>query len=69
MLLERDDQWQVAYVFPKGEYAKVKAEGFEAFQRHVVERVPFLADRIGILKELERLRGAECRVEPVEEMV
>ncbi len=50
ILLERDDQWQIGYVFPKGEYAKVKADGFAAFQRNVAQRVPFLADRIELLK-------------------
>ena len=50
VLLEREDQWQVAYVYPKGDYAKIKAEGFPTFKRHVVERIPFLADRIDLLK-------------------
>lgn len=51
VLLDREDQWQVAYVFPKGEYAKVKEEGFAAFKRHVVERIPFLAGRIDTLND------------------
>ncbi len=51
VLLDRDDQWQIGYVFPKGEYAQIKAEGFAAFQQQVVERVPFFADRIDTLKD------------------
>src|SRR5262245_14947038 len=61
VLFNRDDQWQAAYVFPKGEYAKLKAEGFDAFKRHVVERVPFLADRIDTLHDWH-----ECAVLSVE---
>jgi 2-polyprenyl-6-methoxyphenol hydroxylase-like FAD-dependent oxidoreductase len=50
ILLEREEQWQIAYVFPKGDYAKIKAEGFLVFKRHLVERVPYLADRMDHLK-------------------
>ena len=50
VLLDREDQWQIGYVFPKGGYAQVKAEGFETFQRQVVELIPFFADRINTLK-------------------
>ena len=51
VMLDRGDQWQIAYVFPKGEYGRIKAEGLDSFKRHVVERVPFLADRVDLLKD------------------
>jgi len=49
--LDRGDQWQVGYVYPKGGYARIKAQGFAQFQREVVETVPFVADRINELKD------------------
>jgi len=61
VLLDRDTEWQVGYVFPKGEYAKLKLEGFAEFQKQVVARVPFFADRIDTLKG-----WADCAVLSVE---
>jgi 2-polyprenyl-6-methoxyphenol hydroxylase-like FAD-dependent oxidoreductase len=49
VMLDRGDYWQCAYVIPKGGIERVKAEGLEAFRKHVVEMSPFLADRIGEL--------------------
>ena len=46
IMLDRGDQWQIGYVYPKGGYAKIKARGLPEFRRQVVERIPFLADRI-----------------------
>jgi 2-polyprenyl-6-methoxyphenol hydroxylase-like FAD-dependent oxidoreductase len=51
ILLNRDDQWQVAHVFPKGGYATIKSAGIAAFRRQMVERIPFLADRVDALKD------------------
>jgi len=50
VLLDRDTEWQVGYVFPKGEYARLKEAGFAEFQKQVVLRVPFFADRMNSLK-------------------
>lgn len=51
VVLDRGDEWQIGYVYPKGGYAKIKAKGFAEFQRQVVETVPFVANRIGRLKD------------------
>lgn len=51
IMLDRGDYWQCAYVIPKGRADQIKAEGLQAFQRRVVEMSPFLADRIGELKD------------------
>jgi 2-polyprenyl-6-methoxyphenol hydroxylase-like FAD-dependent oxidoreductase len=50
VLLDRGNNWQVGYVYPKGQYAAVKAEGIGALHRHLAETVPFLADRVDELK-------------------
>ncbi len=54
VMLDRGDYWQCAYVIPKGRADRIKAEGLQAFQRRVVEMSPFLADRIGELKDWDR---------------
>jgi 2-polyprenyl-6-methoxyphenol hydroxylase-like FAD-dependent oxidoreductase len=45
ILLDRGDQWQLAYVFPKGSYSKVKGQGIEAFRQQLATRITWLADR------------------------
>jgi 2-polyprenyl-6-methoxyphenol hydroxylase-like FAD-dependent oxidoreductase len=51
IVLDRDDQWQVGYVYPKGQFSRVKAEGIAAFRRHVAEQVPFLAGRMAAVRD------------------
>lgn len=51
VLLTRPEEWQVGFVFPKGEYQKVRAAGIESLRRSIVETVPWLGDRV------EQLQG------------
>ena len=46
IMLVRPEEWQVGYVFPKGDYAAVREEGLDAFRQSIVSRVPWLADRV-----------------------
>ena len=56
VMLDRGDYWQCAYVIPKGGIESVKSEGLEAFRKRVVEMSPFLADRVGELKNWDDLK-------------
>src|SRR5262249_51202786 len=40
VVLDRFDHWQVAFVFPKGQYQQVKAAGMEAMRRAIAELEP-----------------------------
>jgi 2-polyprenyl-6-methoxyphenol hydroxylase-like FAD-dependent oxidoreductase len=51
VFLDRSDQWQVGYVFPKGGYQKLRATGVEALRQSIIELVPQFADRMDALKE------------------
>jgi 2-polyprenyl-6-methoxyphenol hydroxylase-like FAD-dependent oxidoreductase len=51
IFLDRSDQWQVGYVFPKGGYQKLRGRGVEALRRSIAELVPQFADRVEVLKE------------------
>ena len=51
VLLTRPEQWQVGYVFPKGGYQKLKAEGLGSLQRSIAALVPWLADRVSLLED------------------
>ncbi|WP_066424491.1 FAD-dependent oxidoreductase [Anabaena sp. 4-3] len=50
-MLDRGDQWQIAYVIPKGGYQKLRGEGLAALKTSVVEIVPELANRIDNLQD------------------
>jgi 2-polyprenyl-6-methoxyphenol hydroxylase-like FAD-dependent oxidoreductase len=56
VMLDRGDYWQCAYVIRKGGIETVKARGLEAFRDAVVEMSPFLADRIGELRNWDDIK-------------
>ena len=51
IVLDRGEQWQVAYAILKGGYQQVRAKGIEALQKALVERVPWLSDRAQFLED------------------
>lgn len=54
--LDRGEYWQCAYVIPKGEMDRVRAEGIDAFRRRVLMLSPFLADRIDELRSFDDVK-------------
>jgi len=51
VMLDRSDQWQMAYVIPKGGYQTIRAAGIEALRQEIVKVVPELSDRLEHLKD------------------
>jgi 2-polyprenyl-6-methoxyphenol hydroxylase-like FAD-dependent oxidoreductase len=45
-VFDRFDYWQVAFVFPKGQYQNLRADGIEAFRRAIVAIEPSLAEHV-----------------------
>ncbi|ARV61319.1 monooxygenase [Nostocales cyanobacterium HT-58-2] len=54
-MLDRGDQWQIAYVIPKGGYQQIRAAGIEALRQSIVEVVPDLQDRIEHLQDWSQI--------------
>ncbi|BBD59367.1 monooxygenase FAD-binding protein [Nostoc sp. HK-01] len=50
-MLDRGDEWQIAYVIPKGGYHKLRAAGLDELKTSVVEVVPELSDRLSSLQD------------------
>ncbi len=50
-MLDRGDEWQLAYVIPKGGYQQIRAAGLEELKKSVVEVVPSLGTRIDHLQD------------------
>ena len=55
VVLDRSDHWQVAFVFPKGQYQQVKAAGIETMRRAIVELEPRFAQPVESLREWHQL--------------
>jgi 2-polyprenyl-6-methoxyphenol hydroxylase-like FAD-dependent oxidoreductase len=55
VMLDRGDYWQCAYLIRKGGYDELKAQGIETLQRSLVEMVPALADRVGLLDDWSKI--------------
>jgi 2-polyprenyl-6-methoxyphenol hydroxylase-like FAD-dependent oxidoreductase len=51
VMLDRLDQWQVAYVILKGSYRQLRAAGIESLRESLAATVPEFADRVGQLTD------------------
>jgi len=54
-LLSRPADWQVAFIFPKGGYQRLRAAGLDALRRSIVDLVPWLAGRVEQLQDWHQL--------------
>ncbi|HEY0607390.1 MAG TPA: FAD-dependent oxidoreductase [Herpetosiphonaceae bacterium] len=54
-MLNRWEQWQIAYVIPKGSFHSLKEAGIEALRASIVELAPELADRVDCLKDWKQV--------------
>jgi 2-polyprenyl-6-methoxyphenol hydroxylase-like FAD-dependent oxidoreductase len=50
VMLNRGDQWQIAYLIPKGGYQNLRAQGIEALRQTIAETAPEMADPAHILE-------------------
>lgn len=66
-VFDRMDYWQVGYVFPKGQYQQVRAEGLEAFRKSIAQIEPSFAKHVQSLTEwhqcsLLSVESSRCRI-------
>jgi 2-polyprenyl-6-methoxyphenol hydroxylase-like FAD-dependent oxidoreductase len=55
VMLDRLDEWQIAYVILKGSYGEIRAAGIDALRQSLVSIAPELADRVAHLKEWKQV--------------
>ena len=55
VLLERNDYWQGGFVFPKGTYQELKAQGVEAMRQRISETAPRFAKHAEALTDWSQL--------------
>jgi 2-polyprenyl-6-methoxyphenol hydroxylase-like FAD-dependent oxidoreductase len=66
IMLERGDEWQLAYVIPKGGYKAIHDAGLAELRRAIAEALPQMADRVDHLtswKQFSLLSVESSRVE------
>ncbi len=61
--LFRTDYFQMGYLAPKGQDARIRAEGVEGFRRRVAALRPDLAGRLGALASLDELHFLDVRLD------
>lgn len=61
--INRGDYWQIAYVIPNGGFARIQANGIEAFRTDVAEVLPPLGDRVDELTGWEDIKLLSVRVD------
>jgi 2-polyprenyl-6-methoxyphenol hydroxylase-like FAD-dependent oxidoreductase len=61
-VINRSTYWIVAYVFAKGAYEAMRADGGEAMRRGIAREVPFLADRVDEIT-LDQAGHLEVRID------
>lgn len=63
IMLNRGDYWQCGFVIAKGSNDRIRSSGLPAFRDGVAALAPFLADRVGELRDWEQVRLLTVRVD------
>jgi 2-polyprenyl-6-methoxyphenol hydroxylase-like FAD-dependent oxidoreductase len=63
VMLDRNEFWQVAFVFPKGKGDEIRKRGLDAFRRDIVRVAPELADRVGEIRTWDDVKLLTVRVD------
>jgi len=53
--IPRVAEWQIGYVFPKGDFHLVRDRGMDAFKADIASTVPWLADRSAMLEDFDHI--------------
>jgi 2-polyprenyl-6-methoxyphenol hydroxylase-like FAD-dependent oxidoreductase len=61
-LIDRGAYWQCAYVIAKGSLDRLHAQGIDEFHRQIAAIVPFLADRVGEVRDWDDVKLLTVRV-------
>jgi 2-polyprenyl-6-methoxyphenol hydroxylase-like FAD-dependent oxidoreductase len=63
IMLNRGDYWQCGFVIPKGSRDQLQGQGLPAFRDAVAQLAPFMADRIGELRDWEPIKLLTVQVD------
>lgn len=63
IMLNRGDYWQCGFVIPKGLRDQLEDQGLAAFRNSVAQLAPFVADRVGELRDWEAIKQLTVQVD------
>ena len=63
IMLNRGEHWQCGFVIPKGSLEQLQARGLPAFRDSVAQLAPFVADRVGELRDWDEVKLLTVRVD------
>ena len=63
IMLNRGDYWQCGFVIPKGSRDQLQEQGLPAFRHAVAQLAPFMADRVGELRDWEPIKLLTVQVD------
>jgi 2-polyprenyl-6-methoxyphenol hydroxylase-like FAD-dependent oxidoreductase len=63
LCINRNDFWQVAYVFPSGHADEVRAHGLQAFRQSIADALAPLSDRVGEITSWEQVKLLNVKVD------
>jgi 2-polyprenyl-6-methoxyphenol hydroxylase-like FAD-dependent oxidoreductase len=67
IMLDRGDYWQCAYVIRKGAFAEIQGRGMDAFRADFAEIVPFVADRLGEIRDWPDIKLLTVKVDRLQQ--
>jgi len=63
IMLNRGEHWQCGFVIPKGSLDQLQARGLQAYRESVAQLAPFVADRVGELRDWDEVKLLTVRVD------
>src|SRR5205807_1074694 len=63
IMLNRGEHWQCGFVIPKGALEQLQKRGLQAFRGGVAQLAPFVADRVGELRDWDAVKLLTVRVD------
>ena len=62
VMIDRGDYWQCAFVIPKGQGEQIRTEGLAVFRERLASRLPFVADNLATLVDVDQLKLLEVQI-------
>jgi 2-polyprenyl-6-methoxyphenol hydroxylase-like FAD-dependent oxidoreductase len=56
VMIDRGDYWQCGFVIPKGAFEDIRQRGLESFRAALAGIAPFVADRVGALRDWDDVK-------------
>lgn len=63
IMLNRGDYWQCGFVIPKGSRDQLQEQGLPAFRDAIAQLAPYMADRVGELRDWEPIKLLTVQVD------